>query len=345
MKVMRAAWRAQNARNICALATVAAAEIIMLLLFPDDLAFLTRVAATAIFVLSLDMVLGYAGIATIGHAVLFGSGAYAAGWVCRNVGADPVLLLAIGLLVGAVAGLIQGAIISSAVGLAQVVLSIATVELAHALANQMVFVTGGSDGLAGIAPNPLFGSFEFDLWGQTAYGLSAATLVISLAFAQRVTQSPFGMLCLGIKADPTRVKAMGSRVYPHLLKMYVLSGGLAGVAGALTAMSAGVVGLNSISFDSSAKALVMLILGGAGTLYGALLGTILFMVIEQLLSALNPYNWITFIGVLLVLTVVFVPHGLGSLVSQLPHLLWMRRPAGHLEIDAPPSKIAQKDNV
>ena len=171
----------------------------------------------------------------------------------------------------------MGAIMLRAHGLAQLVLSIAIVQLFHEAANKASAYTGGSDGLAGLSVGPLFGLFEFDLWGRTAYLLGVVLLVVVFIVLKFIVASPFGMLCRGIKEDPIRIRAMGAFVSPTLLKMFVISGFVAGIGGALAAISTQVVGLDSVSFELSANALVMLVLGGIGTLYGAIVGTIIFM--------------------------------------------------------------------
>ena len=225
---------------------------------------------------------------------------------CNGV-TEPLTLIAIGAVGGAVAGLVMGTIMLRAHGLAQLVLSIAIVQLFHEAANKASAYTGGSDGLAGLMLSPLFGIFEFDLWGQTAYLFGLALLVIVFVVLKFVVSSPFGMLCRGIKEDPVRIRAMGAFVFPVLLKMFVISGAVAGMGGALAAISTQVVGLDSVSFELSANALVMLVLGGLGTLYGALVGTVIFMGFEHVVSSINPFHWMTMVGALLIAVVLAAP--------------------------------------
>jgi branched-chain amino acid transport system permease protein len=229
---------------------------------------------------------------------------------------EPMTLIAIGGVAGAVAGLLMGTIMLRAHGLAQLVLSIAIVQLFHEAANKASSITGGSDGLAGLMVSPLFGIFVFDLWGKTAYLMGLALLLIVFIALKFVVSSPFGMLCRGIKQDPLRIRAMGAFVFPVLLKMFVISGALAGMGGALAAISTQVVGLDSVSFELSANALVMLVLGGLGTLYGALIGTVIFMGFEHVVSAINPFHWMTMVGALLIAVVLAAPGGLSSLVEK-----------------------------
>ncbi|WP_441278117.1 branched-chain amino acid ABC transporter permease [Tardiphaga sp. 172_B4_N1_3] len=279
-------------------------------LYPDDLAFLTRLIGIAFLVLSLDLVTGYCGVATLGHAAQFGVGTYAAGIACVRGITDPVALLAIGVFAGTVMGLISGALITRFRGLPQLVLSIAVGQLVAALANKLSWLTGGSDGLSGITPGKVFGIFNFDMYSRTAFLFSLGVLVIVFVLLQRFVRSPFGLMCRGIKDDDLRAKMIGVSIYPRLVVMYGVAGAVAGIGGALTAISTGVVGLDSVSFERSAEVLVMLVLGGAGHLWGALAGTIIFMIFEHIVAAANPFHWMTLVGLLLILIVVFAPRGL-----------------------------------
>ncbi|MBB3350786.1 branched-chain amino acid transport system permease protein [Rhizobium sp. BK049] len=302
--------RAVNA-DLLGVAAITAIAAIGYFAFPDNLALLTRMITIALLVLSLDLVTGYCGVATLGHAALFGSGAYAAGILSAHYGInDPVLMMLAGITGGAVAGLLCGAIILRAHGLPQLVLSIALVHLFHEFANKASAWTGGSDGLSGIAPDPIFGIFEFDLYGHTAFFFGMTLLVIVFVLLRLLVRSPFGMLCRGIRQDPLRIRAMGGSPKAALIKMYVISGAVAGVGGALNAISTQVVGLDSLSFTQSAEALVMLVLGGTGSLFGALSGTVIFMLFEDYVSAANPFHWLTMVGALLIAVVLFAPKGL-----------------------------------
>jgi branched-chain amino acid transport system permease protein len=291
-------------------------------LFPDDLAFLTRLIGLTFLVLSLDLVTGYCGIATLGQSALFGVSAYAVGNACLAGLTDPVILLGVGALAGAATGLLSGALIARFQGLPQLVLSIAIGQLVAALANKVTAVTGGSDGLSGIEPGRIFGVFAFDLYGRTGYLFSLTALVIIFAILLRVVRSPFGLLCRAIKDDGLRAKMIGARPYPRLIVMYGVAGSVAGIGGALTAINTGVVGLDSVSFERSAEALVMLVIGGAGSLWGALFGAVALQVFEQVVSAANPFHWMIIVGVLLIAVVLFAPSGLTSLAASLVESAW-----------------------
>lgn len=304
-------------RDALGLAMIIAAGLAGYWLFPDNLALLTRVLAVSLLVLSLDLIVGYCGVASLGQAALYGAGSYAAGIACVKGVTEPFSLIAIGALAGAAAGLVMGTVMLRAHGLAQLVLSIAIVQLFHEAANKASAYTGGSDGLAGLVIDPLFGVFEFDLWGRTAYLFGLVLLVVVFVMLKVVVSSPFGMLCRGIKEDPIRIGAMGASVFPVLLKMFVISGAVAGSGGALGAISTQVVGLDSVSFELSANALVMLVLGGLGSLYGALVGTVIFMGFEHVVSAINPFHWMTMVGALLIAVVLAAPGGLSGVLDAL----------------------------
>ena len=308
-------------RDLGAVALIALAGAAGYWLFPDNLSFLTRVISVALLVLSLDLVVGYCGIASLGQAALYGAGAYAAGIACLAGITDPFLMMLIGAAAGSVTGLLMGAVMLRAHGLPQLVLSIAIVQLLHEAANKLSWLTGGSDGLSGMLPAPLFGVFEFDLWGRAAYLFGLGVLIVTFAVLRLLVRSPFGMVCRGLKEDPLRVSALGISAFPVLIRMFAISGAVAGMGGALGAIATQVVGLDSVSFELSANALVMLVLGGLGHLAGALIGTVVFLSIEHVIAALNPFHWMTLVGAILIAIVLFAPRGLSGTLDELARLL------------------------
>ena len=312
-------------RDLLGLALIALAGLAGYALFPDNLAFLTRVVSVALLVLSLDLIVGYCGIASLGQGALYGAGAYAVGIACLHGVTEPFLLILIGAAAGAVMGLLMGAVMLRAHGLPQLVLSIAIVQLLHEAANKASSITGGSDGLSGMVPAPLFGVFEFDLWGRSAYFFGLALLILVFAALRFIVRSPFGMVCRGLKEDPLRISALGIRAFPVLLKMFAISGAVAGMGGALGAIATQVVGLDSVSFEISANALVMLVLGGIGHLYGALIGTVIFMALEHVVAAINPFHWMTLVGAVLIAIVLFAPRGLSGTLDEAARLLTRSR--------------------
>lgn len=300
------------------------AGILGYFLFPEDLGLLTRILTMALYILSLDLVLGYAGIATLGHAALFGAGAYAAGIMAVHIVQDPLLLLLIGTLAGGLVALITGALILHAHGLTLLMLTIAVAQLLQSLANKWRELTGGSDGLSGIDPSPVLGLFRFDLYGRTSYLFALVVLFVAYAIARRIVRSPFGLACRGVKEDPLRIAALGGNPRRYLVVMYTVGGAFAGLAGALTTVTTGIVGLDSLGFTLSAEAVVMLVLGGTGRLYGAIIGTVAFMSIHHILAATDPFHWMLFIGLFLIGIVLFAPGGITAVSEKLAQRLARR---------------------
>lgn len=290
---------------------------------PDQLGLLTRMAISALLVLSLDLVVGIAGLATLGHAALFGVGAYAAGIFAQRLHPDPLLGLAVGVAAGALMAAASGAFLLRYSGFTFLMLTIAVAQITASLAQKARDWTGGDDGLTGFTVGPVFGRFAFDLEGRTAALYALGVLVLGLYVARRVVNSPFGLTVRGIHQNRSRMAALGTPVVWRLLAMYTLAGALAGAAGAVSAHTSAIVGLDSLSFAVSAEALVMLILGGAGQLRGALIGAVLFTLLHHTAASINPYHWLFVIGAALMLVVLVPPHKVWAAVQR----RWQRRSA------------------
>lgn len=276
-------------------------------LLPEQLGLLTRIAITALFVLSLDLVVGIAGLATLGHAALFGAGAYAAGIFALRLNPDPLFGLAVGTGAGALLALASGAFLLRFHGFTFLMLTVAVVQIVASLAQKARDWTGGDDGLTGFTMAPLLGRFTFDLEGRTAALYALAVLAFGYYMARRVVDSPFGLAVRGIHENRARMAALGTPVMARLLTMYTLAGALAGAAGALSAQTNAIVGLDSLSFALSAEALVMLILGGAGRLHGAIIGAVVFTLLHHTAASINPYHWLFVIGIALMAVVLMPP--------------------------------------
>lgn len=276
------------------------------------LALATSVLIMIIFALSLDLVQGYCGIETLGHAAFFGSGAYAAGLFALHVSPDPLLGLLAGAVVAALVGLVTGIVVLRVSGLTQIMLTLVCATLLYEAGNVAKSITMGDDGLTGYTIAPVLGKFEFDIYGHTAYLYALAVLLVVYLFTQFLVNSPFGLTVKGIRENATRMSLLGVRV-----GFYTLAAALAGVAGALSAQVNNIVALDTLSFTLSANLLVMLALGGTGRLYGAALGAIVFMVLSDRIAAIDPTNWLAALGALLIVVVRFAPDGLIGLVDRL----------------------------
>ena len=278
-------------------------------LTPTYLSLASQIAITALFALSLDLILGYAGIVSLGHAAFFGVGAYSAGLLAKHYWGEPLAGL---LLAGVVAGIVGYAtshIIVRFRHLALIMLTMGFGLLLHEAANSASPVTGGADGLQGINVGTLFG-FKFDMFGRTAYAYSLAVLFLTFLVARRIIHSPFGLALRGIRENATRMPAIGAPSRAHLRKAYTIAAVIAGLAGALLTHTTSTVSLEVLSFGRSADVLVILILGGAGRLYGGIVGAIIYMVARDQFSGINPQFWYFWIGLLLVLVVLFLPNGI-----------------------------------
>ncbi len=280
--------------------------VVIYFIFPEQLPLAARIATMAIFVMSLDLVVGYAGLATLGHSALYGAGAYAAGIVATRITGDPLVGLLAGAWVGAATAALSGLFLLRYQGLTFLMLSIAVGQILQNLASKLRVWTGGDDGLSGYSISPLLGIAPFDIYGKVAFVYCSVLLLLCLLVMRRLMGSPFGLACQGIHQNRLRMAAIGNDLRATLLKLYTLSGVFAGIAGALSAQTNQIVGLDSLGFELSAEALVMLVLGGAGSLYGAIAGAAVFMSIHHVASSINPYHWLFIIGGMLVF-VVLIP--------------------------------------
>jgi len=285
-------------------------------LFPSYLQLASQIAITALFALSLDLILGYAGIVSLGHAAFFGLGAYTAGIISKYGWGEPLSLLVIAAAVAGLVGYAMSFIIARFRHLALIMITLGLGLLLHEAANSAHWLTGGADGLQGVRVWPLLETFKFDLYGRTAYAYSLVVLFLAFLVARRLIHSPFGLSLRGIRENPVRMPAIGAPSRAHIRKIYTISAAMAGVAGALLAESTSTVSLEVLSFQRSADVLVILILGGAGRLYGGILGAIIYMVARDQFSGVNPQYWYFWIGLLLVAVVMFLPNGvLGGLAK------------------------------
>ena len=284
---------------------------------PDYLSLASQIAITALFALSLDLILGYAGIVSLGHAAYFGVGAYTAGLIAKHYWGEPISALVLAGVVAGVFGYATSHIVVRFRHLALIMLTLGLGLLLHEAANSASSLTGGADGLQGVNVRPLLETFKFDLYGRTAYAYSLAVLFLCFLACRRVIHSPFGLALRGIRENATRMPAIGAPSLAHLRKAYTIAAVVAGIGGALLAQTTETVSLETLSFGRSADVLVILILGGAGRLYGGIVGAIIYLVARDQFSGINPQYWYFWIGVLLVAVVMFLPNGILGGLSAL----------------------------
>ena len=294
------------------------AAVAVFFLLPEYLLFGARILTYILFALSLDLILGYAGIVTLGHSAFFGLGAYTAGILAARVGLhDPLILLAAAAVAAALLGVATGAVILRTRGLTQLMLTLAIAAVCLEIANKATPITGGADGLSGVTIAPILGLFRFDLFGKTAYLYCLLMLFAFWWVVRRLVYSPFGAALTGIRENTPRMHAIGAPVYRRLLIAYTLAATIAGVAGALLTQTNQFVGLNVLGFEPSGELVVMLVLGGVGRLYGAFVGPLAYLIAQDVLAKQFPQYWYLGIGLILVLVVLFARGGLLGIADAL----------------------------
>jgi branched-chain amino acid transport system permease protein len=277
--------------------------------FPGHLVLGSQVLITALFALSLDLILGYAGIVSLGHAAFFGLGAYTAGLLAVHGWGEPLTGLVAAAAVAAIAGYATSFLVIRGRDLAQLMITLGVGQLVLEAANKASWLTGGVDGLSDVPMWRLAGVFRFDLAGRTAYWYSLVIAFAGYVVARRIVSSPFGLSLRAIREGAARMPAIGAPVGRRRIAVFTVAAALAGVAGGLLAQTTQFVGLDVLGFPRSAAVLIMLALGGSGRLYGAFLGAGLFMVMQDYLARQNPAYWELWIGLLLVVVVLFARGG------------------------------------
>ncbi len=268
-------------------------------LFPRHYLLLNEMAIFALFALSLDLILGYAGIISLGHAAFFGFGAYAAALFAKHIHPDPLLGLAATAAGAALFGLVSSVLILRGTDLTRLMVTLGIALITYEVAAKMAWLTGGTDGLQGVVVGPLLGRFDFDMSGRTAYLYSLATLFVLFLIARRVVHSPFGMGLKAIRDNRLRAAAIGIPVNRRLAAVNTLAATMAGMAGALLSQSTSFASLDVLAFHRSAEALLVLVIGGTGWLYGGPIGAVVFTLLHDRLAALTPQYWQFWVGAIL----------------------------------------------
>jgi branched-chain amino acid transport system permease protein len=290
--------------------------------FPNQMTLGGQTLIMILFALSLDLILGFAGIVTLGHAAYFGVGAYTAALLIVDLGwSEPISGLVVAAVLAAIAGFFSGWLLLRYSGLALLVLTLSMTIMLQQLGNLFRDFTGGYDGIPSINIAPLFGYFDYDLYGHTYYLYCLGVLLVAFYVVRRIVYSPFGQALVGIRENVARMHALGSPVHWRLVIAYTISAAIAGVAGALFAQTNTLVTLGVFDFDQSAAVLMMLTLGGAGWLYGAFVGSVLYMVLQNELAKMSPAFWQFGIGLLLIVVVLLTRRGVFARLARLSRSL------------------------
>src|SRR5215468_2182238 len=295
----RARWRPlEYAFWLAALASV--------FLLPGRHLILTEIAWLALFALSLDLILGYAGIISLGHAAFFGLGSYLAALLAKHgIINEPVLALVVSGLGAAVLGFATSFLVLRGSDLTRLMVTLGVALIMREIANQIPDITGGADGLQGVVVAPILGMFHFDIFGHVSYVYCLIVLFVLFLLARRVVYSPFGLSLRAVKGNALRASSIGISVNARLVAIYTFAAFYAGVAGALLAQTTAFASLDVFSFERSADLLLVLIIGGTGYLYGGLIGAVIFKLMQDALATFDPQYWQYWIGLLLVMLVLF----------------------------------------
>lgn len=285
---------------------------------------LNEIVIIGLFAISLDLILGYAGIASLGHTAFLGVGAYAAGLLAIHFTADPVLGLAFATAAMALLGYVTSFLVLRGADLTRLMVTLGVALVFGEVANKAGWLTGGADGLQGIFMAPVLGLFEFDLFGRTSFVYSLVVTFVFFVVARRIVASPFGFSLLAIRDNPLRARAIGIPVNARLSAIYTISAAYAGAAGALLAQTSQFVSIDVLAFHRSADVLLMLVIGGTGYLYGGIVGAIIFKVLQEVISAWTPQYWTFWIGAILVIIVLVGRQRIGDRVTGLWSLLGRR---------------------
>ena len=289
--------------------------------FPEYLAVATSVLVMALFALSLDLLIGFAGVLSLGHAVSFGIGAYVCALINLAGWREPITGVLVGGAASGLFALVVGPLILRLKGLPFIMITLGIGAIFYEAANKAVWLTGGDNGLPGVTLDPLLGLFRWSIFGQTSYLYVLCWLLVLFYLARRIVASPFGVALQGIRENPERMRLIGAPVLRHLVMAYTIASAMAGIAGALSAQTNAFVGLEVLSLTTSIDGLVMLVLGGIGRLYGGLIGAPVYMFVQHFAQQWNPYYWMFLIGGLLIFIVRFSRGGLlGLLDSLLRHV-------------------------
>ena len=271
---------------------------------PGHALIVNEMAIVALFALSLDLILGYAGVVSLGHAAFLGFGAYTAALFAKWVHPDPITGLLVGMAAASALGALCSLTILRGTDLTRLMVTLGMALILLELANKLDWLTGGSDGLQGVVMGPVLGRFEFDLMGQTAAWYSLTVLLLLFVLARRWMHSPFGATLKAVRDNPLRAMAIGISVHRRLAVVYTLAAGLAGAAGALLAQTSGFASLDVFALDRSADVMLMLVIGGVGWLYGGVLGAVMFKLLHDVISGITPQYWTFWIGLFLVVLVL-----------------------------------------
>lgn len=271
-------------------------------------ALLTQVLIFSIFTMGLNLLAGYAGLPSLGHGALFGGGAYTAALLMKYVSKNMWLGFTAGILVAGILAALFALISLRTTRVYFLFITIALGQLVWAIVFGWRSFTGGDDGMPGIGKPTIWSSITLS-GGLTYYYFALVLFLIVLFIIYRIAASPFGHVLVGIRENDTRIRHLGYNVWLYKFITFVVSGSLTGLGGVTWAYYNGFVSPRDASFEFSAEALLIVILGGRGTLLGPLVGTIIVVLIKNIIAAFTQ-RWLFVLGVAYILTVLYARSGI-----------------------------------
>ena len=280
------------------------------------LRFLAEILIFGIAVMALDLLVGFGGLVSLGHAALFGGAAYAAALIAQRLGGDFVVVLLTGIGTGAALAALMGIVVVRTVNVFFLILTLVTAQLVWELVSHAREITGGADGLRGLPALSLnLGVVAWPISGGKA--LYTAVSVIALAtfaIARSFIAAPIGRALVGSREQPLRMSALGYSIPQVRFLALLVSGAIAGAAGALYPFVNLYIGPNVVHWSTAAMLLIMLVIGGVGSLWGAFIGAAIYLGIQNYLSTYTD-RWQLIVGLIFVLVVLLVPNGIANAIA------------------------------
>ncbi|TAL75645.1 MAG: branched-chain amino acid ABC transporter permease [Burkholderiaceae bacterium] len=304
-----------GARSVCILLLIAAP----FLLNDFSLLLLTEILIFGLFGASLDLLIGFTGLPSLGHAAYYGFGAYVAALFAMHVMDNVVLALLIGTAAGAISAALTGWVTVRTRGVYFLMITVAITEIVYSLAVTWTDVTGGSNGLTVSTPMLVKG-LALDS-RQSVYWYVLIVVIAGYAFVRAIGRSPLGRTLNGIRENEPRMRAIGYSTARYKFAIYCVAGAVAGAAGALGVVNTGFVSPSDASFTTAALAFIAVIVGGSGTLYGAFLGAIVVILVRDEFSTLLPGRSTLVLGVIFIVAIYLFPKGIAGGLHQLRQLL------------------------
>ncbi|HYU20336.1 MAG TPA: branched-chain amino acid ABC transporter permease [Chloroflexota bacterium] len=273
---------------------------------------LTEVLIFGIFAMSLDLLIGYTGLFSFGHAAFFGVAAYTAGIVATRFSDNMLLTLAAGVLAAGLLALPLGALSIRSVGIYFLMLTLAFSQMVYAAAYKWTWLTGGPNGLAGV-PRPVLGILGLDLASVSTFYYATLTFFLaSYVVLRRIVASPLGHSFVGVRENESRMRAIGYNTWLVKLAAFVIAGLFAGLAGVLFSYFNGFISPSDVYWTTSGLVMVMVIIGGAGTLLGPVLGAGLVLILQNIVSSQTD-RWPLIMGATFILFVLVARRGIAGI--------------------------------